>query len=268
MIFNMNWTDTHAHIYSEEFDGDRHDMLQRSRDQGVMDIYMPNVDHATIDAMMEVESRWPGCHAMMGLHPCSLKKDFERELYVVEDWLSKRTFTAVGEIGTDLYWDKTFWEQQCEAFRLQVAWAKKYQLPVVIHCRESLDETIGMVEQLQDGNLSGIFHCFTGSVEQAEKIVKLNFYLGIGGVATFKKGGLDSVLPSVSLERIVLETDSPYLAPVPHRGKRNEPAYIPLIAQRVADVKQVSIDEVRTRTTQNARMIFTNRLQSDTQMNS
>lgn len=255
----MTWTDTHAHIYAEEFNEDRPDMLQRSREQHVNDIFMPNVDHATIDAMMEVESRWPGCHAMMGLHPCSVKNDFERELYIVEDWLSKRKFAAIGEIGTDLYWDKTFWEQQCEAFRLQVEWAKQFQLPVVIHCRESMNQTIELVEQLQDGSLTGIFHCFTGSEEQAEKIVKLNFFLGIGGVASFKKGGLDAVLPSVSLERIVLETDSPYLAPVPHRGKRNEPAYIPLIAQRVADIKQISIDEVQKVTTQNAQSIFKDR---------
>jgi len=174
----------------------------------------------------------------------------------VEEWLSKRKFAAVGEIGTDLYWDKTFWDQQCEAFTIQVNWAKKFDLPVVIHCRESLDETIALVENLQDGKLTGIFHCFSGSVEQAEKIAKLNFHLGIGGVATFKKGGLDAVLPEVPLDRIVLETDSPYLTPVPHRGKRNEPAYIPLIAQRVADIKQVSLDELQKHTSDNAFKIF------------
>ena len=174
----------------------------------------------------------------------------------MEEWLSRRKFVAVGEIGTDLYWDKTFWDQQCEAFNIQVKWAKQFRVPVVIHCRESLDQTIELVERLQDGTLTGIFHCFTGTSEQAEKIVKLNFYLGIGGVATFKKGGLDSVLPSVPLDRIVLETDSPYLAPSPHRGKRNEPSYIPLIGQRVADIKKVSIEEIQSNTFNNSQGIF------------
>lgn len=250
------WIDTHAHIYDDVFREDRGEMLERARTENVQAIYMPNVDHKTVDAMLKVESRWPGCYPMMGLHPCSVKKDFERELYVVEDWLSKRRFTAVGEIGTDLYWDKTFWGQQCDAFRIQVGWAKQYDLPVVIHCRESLDETIAMVEELQDGNLRGIFHCFTGSAEQAERVAKLNFYLGIGGVATFKRGGLDNVLPSVSMDNIVLETDSPYLAPVPHRGKRNEPAHIPLIAQRVADIKQIPLEQVLEKTTENATKVF------------
>ncbi|MDQ2658414.1 MAG: TatD family hydrolase [Bacteroidota bacterium] len=251
-----HWIDTHAHIYAEEFDADRHDVIERAMNEGVSSIFMPNVDHTTIDRMLEVESRWPGCAAMMGLHPCSVKKDFQRELYTVEGWLTKRTFSAIGEIGTDLYWDKTFWDQQCEAFTIQVNWAKEYKLPVVIHCRESMDETIAMVENLQDGNLSGIFHCFTGTAEQAEKIMKAGFYLGIGGVSTFKKGGLDIVLPDVPTDRIVLETDSPYLAPVPHRGKRNEPSYIPLIAKRVAEIKEISMDELRERSSANAERIF------------
>ncbi|MEX2235741.1 MAG: TatD family hydrolase [Cyclobacteriaceae bacterium] len=251
-----HWIDTHAHIYAKEFDNDRQDMLQRALENKVGRIFMPNVDHSTIDAMLELESRSEGCYAMMGLHPCSVKKDFDRELYVVEEWLSRRKFAAVGEIGTDLYWDKTFWDQQCEAFTIQVNWAKKSGLPVVIHCRESLDETIDLVEQLQDGRLTGIFHCFTGTAAQAEKIIKLNFCLGIGGVATFKKGGLDLILPEVSPDRIVLETDSPYLAPVPHRGKRNEPSYIPLIAQKVAGIKKIPLEELQKQTTENALKIF------------
>ena len=250
------WIDTHAHIYAEEFDVDRQDMIQRSRDSNVAKIFMPNVDHTTIDKMLDLESRWEGCYPMMGLHPCSVKKGFERELYLVEQWLSKRKFCAVGEIGTDLYWDKTFWEQQCEAFEIQVTWAKKLDVPVVIHCRESLDQTIALVEKLQDGNLTGIFHCFGGTVEQAERIARLNFYLGIGGVATFKKGGLDLVLKEVPPDRIVLETDSPYLAPVPHRGKRNEPAYIPLIAQKVADIMDITAEQLQQKTTENALKIF------------
>ena len=249
--------DTHAHIYSEEFNADRTDMLARASAENVNRIYMPNVDHTSIDSMLELESRSSGqCIAMMGLHPCYVKKDFQRELYLVEDWLSKRKFAAVGEIGTDLYWDKTFWEQQKEAFLIQVEWAKKYKLPVVIHCRESIDETIALVEQVKDDNLTGIFHCFSGNAEQAKRVTKLGFLLGIGGVATFKKGGLDTVLPDIGLEHLVLETDSPYLAPVPYRGKRNEPSYIPLIATRVADIKKVSLIDVEKATTENAVKLF------------
>lgn len=253
-----HWIDTHAHIYAEEFDNDRADVINECVINDVTEIFMPNVDHRSIDRMLEVESRWSGCHPMMGLHPCSVKKDFQRELYIVEEWLAKRKFTAIGEIGTDLYWDKSFWHQQCEAFEIQVKWAVQYGLPVVIHCRESLNETIQLVERLQDGKLTGIFHCFSGTSEQASAIINLNFYVGIGGVATFKNGGLDSVLPDVGLDRIVLETDSPYLAPVPHRGKRNLPAYIPLVAKKVADIKKVPAEEVKKQTTLNARSIFRN----------
>ena len=254
----MNYLiDTHAHIYHEDFLADRSDMLQRCMDQSVTKIFMPNVDHTSIDAMLELESRSSGqCIPMMGLHPCSVKKGFERELYLVEDWLSKRKFSAVGEIGTDLYWDKSLYDYQKEAFLLQVSWAKKYRLPIVIHSRESINETIELVQQMQDGNLSGVFHCFSGTTEQATEIIKLGFYLGIGGVATFKNGGLDKVLPDVDLKHLVLETDSPYLAPVPHRGKRNEPSYIPLVAKKVAELKNVSIDEVRNSTTENALKLF------------
>lgn len=254
----MNYyVDTHAHIYHDDFKGDREDMLNRSRDAKVDKIYMPNVDSDSIDAMMELESRSAGmCTAMMGLHPCSVRRGFERELYVVEEWLSKRSFAAVGEIGTDLYWDKTLFGLQKEAFNIQVAWAKKYRLPVVIHCRESIDETITLVEQAKDDSLTGIFHCFTGNIDQANRIIRLGFLLGIGGVATFKNGGMDKLLPDVPLEHLVLETDSPYLAPVPYRGKRNEPAYIPIVASRISEIRKVSIDDVQRVTTQNALGLF------------
>jgi TatD DNase family protein len=251
------WIDTHAHIYSEEFKADRIDMMARCQEQGIHKIYMPNVDHRSIDSMLEVELKDPQtCIPMMGLHPCSVKKDFQRELYIVEEWLSKRKFLAVGEIGTDLYWDKTLWDEQKEAFTIQVSWAKKYNLPVVIHCRESIDQTIELVEQLQDGSLTGVFHCFTGTAEQAKRIIKLNFYLGIGGVATFKNGGMDKLLPEIGLDHIVLETDSPYLAPVPYRGKRNEPSYIPLVADKIASHKNIAIAEVQSATTKNALKLF------------
>jgi TatD DNase family protein len=251
------YIDTHAHIYHDDFDVDRIDLLHRCEEQKIDKIFMPNVDHTSIDKMLELESRWPDkSYAMMGLHPCSVKKDFQRELYIVEDWLSKRKFSAVGEIGTDLYWDKTFWEEQQEAFAIQVEWSRKYELPIVIHCRESLDQTIEMIERFQDGNLRGIFHCFTGSAEQADKIFKLGFYIGIGGVVTFKNGGFDKILPDIGLKNAVLETDSPYLAPVPHRGKRNEPSYIPLISAKIAQLLKISVEEVQNVTTQNAMNLF------------
>lgn len=251
------FVDTHAHVYLRDFDTDRDDMIQRSRQAGVDKIYLPNIDHTSIDAMLETELRYSDtCIATMGLHPCSVKKDFSRELYTVEEWLARRRFAAVGEIGTDLYWDKSFWDEQQEAFRVQVGWAMQYDLPVIIHCRDSLDETIGMVEELQDEKLRGVFHCFGGSSEQAGRIVGAGFFLGIGGIATFRKGLAEDVLESIDLSRIILETDSPYLAPVPHRGKRNEPSYIPVIARKVAEVKGISEDEVRTITTANAMKLF------------
>lgn len=251
------WIDTHAHIFAKEFEADRTDMMQRAQDNAVGKIFMPNIDHTTIDSMLDLERKYPAvCYPMMGLHPCHVKKDFEKELYEVESWLNKRKFSAVGEMGTDLYWDKTFWNQQVEAFTIQVGLAKKHNLPIVVHCRESIDQTLDLVEKLQDGKLKGVFHCFTGSKEQAERLTKLGFYFGIGGVATFKKSGLDTVIPHIPLDRIILETDSPYLAPTPHRGKRNEPAYIPLIGQRVAELKNSNLAEVQQATTKNALTLF------------
>jgi TatD DNase family protein len=251
------WIDSHAHIYLKEFDHDRSEMLLRCRDAQVDQIYMPNIDHTSIDDMLEVEVANPTqCIAMMGLHPCSVKKDFEKELYRVEDWLSKRKFAAIGEMGTDLYWDKTFWVQQQQAFDIQAAWAKQYELPLVIHCRESIDETIALVEKNHDSKLRGVFHCFTGSIEQAKKITSLGFYLGLGGVATFKNGGMDKVIPGLDSNFLLLETDSPYLSPVPYRGKRNEPSYIPIIAERIASLKGISIEELKMATSENARKLF------------
>jgi TatD DNase family protein len=252
------WIDTHAHIYSEEFKTDHADILGRAHEAVVKKIYMPNVDHTSIDAMLELEEKDPAtCVAMMGLHPTSVKKDFEKELYIVEKWLFKRKFAAVGEMGTDLYWDKSFWEQQKEAFKIQVGWAKKLNLPIVIHCRESMDQTIELLEPMLDGKLIGVFHCFTGTLEQARKITGMGFYLGLGGVATFKNGGMDAVIPDLDLDNIVLETDSPYLAPVPYRGKRNEPSYIPVIAEKIVSLKKISKEELQAITTRNALRLFT-----------
>ncbi len=248
--------DTHAHIYAEQFKSDIADVLEKAQEEGLSHIYMPNIDHASIDGMLELESKYSFCTAMMGLHPCSVGKTVEKELYIVEGWLSKRNWAAIGEIGTDLYWDKTFWPQQQEAFKVQCQWAIQYDRPVVIHCRESIDETLELIEKMADERLRGVFHCFTGTASQAQRAIALGFYIGIGGVATFKNGGLDAVIPHLPENRIVLETDSPYLAPTPNRGKRNEPSYIKLVAQKVAEFRNVSFDDIADITSQNAQNLF------------
>ncbi|MBC5994384.1 TatD family hydrolase [Pontibacter cellulosilyticus] len=253
----MHLIDSHAHIYAEQFKDDRAEAVRRAGDEGVGKIYMPNIDHTSIDVMLETEAQFPGqCIPMMGLHPTSVDKDFERQLYLVEDWLSKREFAAVGECGIDLYWDKTFLPQQQEALKVQVELAKKYNLPIVLHTRDSFNETYEIISAAQDGSLKGIFHCFSGTAEEAEKVKELGFLMGIGGVATFKNGGLDKVLPHVSIEQLVLETDCPYLAPVPHRGKRNEPVYLTLVAKRVAELMGRDLEEVAEKTTTNALNLF------------
>ena len=249
--------DTHAHIYLEQFKDDINEVISRSRGVGMEKIYMPNIDHTSIDNMLSLEEKYPDlCMATIGLHPCSVKADFEKELYLVEDWLSKREFVAIGEMGTDLYWDETFVDQQIEAFKIQAQWAKEHKVPIIIHCRESLNMTIDLVERLADDDLSGVFHCFNGSVEQAKRIEELGFFVGLGGVSTFKNAGMDKVIPEISFEQIVLETDSPYLAPVPHRGKRNEPAFVQLVAQKIADYKEMTLDELISQTTKNANRLF------------
>jgi TatD DNase family protein len=249
--------DTHAHIYHEDFSDNMAAMVARFQEAGVSKVFMPNVDSTSIEAMLQMERSYEGiCYPMMGLHPCSVASGFEKELEIVEKWLGSRSFIAVGEIGTDRYWDKTFFDHQCEAFNIQLDWAIKYRLPVVIHCRESIDETISMVSKKQNGALRGVFHCFSGSLGQARQVIELGFYLGIGGVATFKNGGLDNVIPELDLSRIVLETDSPYLAPVPYRGKRNEPAYLPVVAQRIADLTHTPLAAIAEVTTRNALTLF------------
>ncbi len=249
--------DTHAHIYADQFTEDIEAVIERSIEAGIERIYMPNIDHTSIDAMLDLELKHPGfCIATMGLHPCSVKADFEKELYIIEEWLGKREFVAIGEMGTDLYWDKTFLDQQVEAFKIQVAWAKQYKKPIIIHCRESLDMTIDLVEQLKDDNLTGVFHCFNGSVDQASRIAKLGFHIGLGGVSTFKNAGMSEVIPHLDMSHVVLETDSPYLAPVPFRGKRNEPSYVKLITQKVADDRATLLEEVISITTDNANKLF------------
>jgi TatD DNase family protein len=249
--------ETHAHIYSEDYADDREEMLQRAWNAGIEQIWMPNCDHSTIEAMMDLAGRYPGkCLPMIGLHPTYVKEDFEKELLIMEEWLKKASFIAIGEIGMDLFWDKTYQEQQEKAFLYQCTMARKHELWIDIHCRNAFWETVKLIEEFGDSELNGIFHCFTGTLQEAQKAVELGFKLGIGGVATFKNGGLDKVIPFVDIENLVLETDAPYLAPVPYRGKRNEVAYIDLVAQRVADLKHLTKAEVIAATTQTAKSML------------
>ena len=218
---------------------------------------MPNIDSDSVESMLEVEKKYEGyCFSMMGLHPCSVKENFEDELKVVENWLQKRSFTAVGEMGTDLYWDKSFIQEQKKAFNFQVDLALEHDLPIVIHCRESIDLTIDLVKKKQNGQLRGVFHCFTGNLEQAKEIIDLGFFLGIGGVITFKNSGLDKVVKELKLEHLVLETDSPYLSPVPNRGKRNEPSNLKLIADKLSEVLNLERSEVERVTCENALKLY------------
>lgn len=230
--------------------------LERAAQEGVQKILMPNLDSSSVEAMLAVERKSALCLPMIGVHPCYVKENFEEELSMVESWIARHKFCAVGEAGLDLYWDRTFWKEQQEAFRFQIQLAKKHKLPLSIHCREAVDEAIEIISKEHTSDLKGVFHCFSGNAEQARRIVEMNFRLGAGGTLTFKNSGLDKVLPNVSLDAIVLETDAPYLAPVPHRGKRNEPAYLILIAQRLADIYKISVSEVADVTTENAKQLF------------
>lgn len=253
----MQFIDTHTHLYISQFDEDRSLTIRRAIDNGINKFYLPAIDSSTHNAMLDLEMSYPDtCFAMMGLHPCSVKEDFETELRLVEQWLSKRAFCAIGEIGLDLHWDTTFVAQQKEAFRRQIRWAIDLDIPIVIHSRKATWEVIEILREERHEKLRGIFHCFGGNINEANAIIDCGFFLGIGGVLTFKKAGLDKTMEKVALDYVVLETDSPYLAPTPYRGKRNESAYIRLIAERLAEVKGVSLAEVAKHTTQNANKIF------------
>jgi TatD DNase family protein len=253
----MHWIDTHTHLYSEEFDTDRTAMVERAIALGVDKLLLPNIDENSIDAMLRLEAEFPGqVYAMMGIHPCYVTTEVDAQLALVRSWFEKRAFVGVGEIGLDFYWDKSLLDQQYKAFREQLKLAREYKLPVSIHSREATREAIDEVRQLQDGNLSGVFHCFSGTLEEAREVIDLGFYLGIGGVVTFKKAGLDKLLEAIDLEHVVLETDSPYLAPVPFRGKRNESSYIPLIGEKIANIKNLKIEEVAVITSSNAGKLF------------
>lgn len=253
----MTIIDTHCHLYVKAFKNDIDAVLERAAAEGVAKFYLPAIDSEETANMLALEARFPDkCIAMMGLHPCSVKEDYKAELAHVEEWLAKRRFVAVGEIGLDFYWDKTFVEQQYEAFRQQIEWALQYDVPIVIHTRNAMQETINVVKEYKQRGLRGIFHCFSGSYESAVQIIDAGFYLGIGGVLTYKNAGLPEVLAKIGLEHLVLETDAPYLTPVPFRGKRNESSYLKYVIEKLAETKGESLATVAAVTTANAQKIF------------
>lgn len=253
------YIDTHTHLYDEQLMAEEDAMIQRALDAGVHKMYMPNCDSSTIEAMMHLARKFPeNCLPMMGLHPTYVKDNYNEELAIVEEWLAKEKFYAVGEIGIDKYWDLTYLPQQIEVFEKQIDLALQYDLPIVIHSREATQDCIDVVQKKQNGRLKGIFHCFGGTLNEAKQIIDLGMYLGIGGVVTFKKSSLPEVLKETGLSNVVLETDAPYLAPVPYRGKRNESSYIPLIAEKLGDVFGLGKEEIGRISTENALKIFPN----------
>jgi TatD DNase family protein len=250
--------DTHTHLYAEEFDEDRKQVIQKAIDKGITQFYLPAIDSESHGKMLQLEAEYPDrIFSMMGLHPCYVKPEtWEKELEIVKNFLDERDFPAIGEIGIDLYWDKSTLDIQVKAFEQQIDWAIEKDLPIVIHTRESFDETFEVLERKKHPKLRGIFHCFSGNLEQAKHAVNLNFILGIGGVVTFKNGKIDQFLNEIPLNKIVLETDSPYLAPVPHRGKRNESSYLDLVAGKLVNIYQKDFTEIDRITTENARNLF------------
>ncbi len=253
----MQWIDTHTHLYLDQFDADRDAMLQRAFSVGVTKLLLPNIDADSIAPMLQLCEQYPkNCFPMIGLHPTSVDKDVQTQLNLLEQELLKGTYIGIGEIGIDLYWDKSFLEEQIHAFRIQLNWAKQHALPVAIHTRDAFPLILDLVEEAQDGRLKGVFHCFTGNTTEAERIVKMGFYLGIGGVLTYKKSMLPEVIQNIPLDFLLLETDSPYLPPVPYRGKRNESSYLTETALQLAAIKQIPLSELAAITTNNALKLF------------
>jgi TatD DNase family protein len=255
----MIFADTHTHLYAGDFDADRDAIVGKAIDAGVKYLFLPGIDIEYYDRMMELSSRFPGnCFPMIGLHPTSVKQDYKKELDFITGKLAsgKEKYYAIGEVGMDLYWDKTYTAEQEEALGYQADLAIRYNLPMVIHTRNSFDEVIKILGKKKSPGLTGVFHCFGGSVSQAKQALDLNFYLGIGGIITYKNSGLQKVVEEISLEHLLLETDSPWLPPVPHRGQRNDSSYIPLIAQKIAEIKRVPVEEVAKVTTSNALKLF------------
>ncbi|HRG68763.1 MAG: TatD family hydrolase [Saprospiraceae bacterium] len=253
----MEFIDTHAHLFLKDFHEDKAQIVQRALESKVTKIVLPNIDLISFPEQLSFANQFPGiCYPTIGLHPCDVKDNYNLILDELELEFDKEKFIAIGETGTDAYWDLSFWENQIEAFNRQLEWAKFKKLPVIIHSRESIDQNIKLVEAKQDGSLKGVFHCFTGDLKQAEEIVALGFYLGIGGVITYKNSDLKNILPDIGLEHIVLETDSPFLSPVPFRGKRNESAYIPAIAEKISEILDLSLETVAIKTSENAERLF------------
>lgn len=260
----MILTDTHTHMYSDKFADDRDAAIQRCLDAGVTRLFLPNIDSTSVDGLLDLAKTWPNnCFPMMGLHPTSVGENVDDELEVVRQWLFEKLdiaphgkFFAVGEIGLDYYWDTSFKDQQQMAFRTQIGWAKELGLPIVVHCRDAMDDILDILEEMNDDSLNGILHCFSGTLQQAQRAISMGFYLGIGGVVTFKNGGVAEVVQQLSIENIVLETDAPYLAPTPNRGKRNESSYLTLVADKVAECLRMTVEQVATATTDNSQKIF------------
>lgn len=249
--------DSHAHLYLEQFKDDIDSVISSALENKVQKLFLPNIDSTTTNAMFSLCEKYPDiCYPMMGLHPCSVKQNYKEELNHISTIKASKKIYGIGETGIDLYWDKTTRDIQIEAFNQQIQWAIDWKLPIIIHSRDAQDLTIELIENMKHPDLRGIFHCFTGTIEQSEKIKDLNFLMGIGGVATFKNGGMNKTLPDIDVNYLVLETDSPYLSPTPYRGKRNESSYIPLIADKVAEYKNMSKEEVMKVTTKNALTLF------------
>jgi TatD DNase family protein len=253
----MKFIDTHTHLYVKEFKEDIDEVIQRAVDDGVEQFYLPAIDSSETSALLDLEKKYPGkIFAMAGLHPCSVKDDFKDELEKIEEQLSEREFAAIGETGLDFYWDTTFTKQQYESLHIHARWAIQYKRPLVIHTRNAMQETIDLVKEYKSKGLYGVFHCFSGTEENAKKIINTGFLLGIGGVLTFKNSGLAEVIKEIDIQHLVLETDSPYLAPVPFRGKRNESSHLKYIVQKLAEVKNISAEEVGQQTSKNAEFLF------------
>ncbi len=251
------YIDTHAHLYLEQFNEDIQEVLDKSKLSGVEKIFLPNINSETIEAMNQLATKYPSlCYPMIGLHPCYVKENYKAELARVENEVSSQTYYGIGETGIDLYWDVTYKKEQIEAFEFQIDLAKKHQLPIIIHSRECLDLTLDIIESNQDGTLSGIFHCFNGNIAQCKRAADMGFHMGLGGVVTFKKANLGDMVAYAPQEYLLLETDSPYLSPTPHRGKRNESSYLPLVAMKIAEFRTEAVSEVRDYTTANAEKLF------------